>query len=67
MHELNTGLYQYVDKCETFRMFPERFGFTTHPFCKLPLYILQLAKPREDKGLSSLGYTAVDLRVFERT
>ena len=23
MHELNTGLYQYVDKRETFRMFPE--------------------------------------------
>ena len=55
MHELNTWLYQYADKFATFRMFPERFGFTTHPFCKLPLFILQSARPRDDKGLSSLA------------
>ena len=55
MHELNTWLYQYADKFATFRMFPKRFGFTTHPFCKLPLFILQSARPRDDKGSSSLA------------
>ena len=56
MYELKTGLYQYADKFATFRMFPKtKVSFTTHPFSKLPLYILQSAKPREDKGLCSLA------------